>query len=539
MTKKMKISKTKLFLAVFISGFFLFSLVGITEVGALSVVPGLKGFGTDTRAAYGLAPGTNPTVYKVTNLNSSGPGSLKECVDASGPRVCVFEVSGTIENEGYLRIRNPYITIAGQTAPSPGIMLKGTTLNIGTHDVLVQHLRVRPGDEGGVEGENRDGIAIATNDGEGYNIVVDHCSVSWGIDENIQFWYAGLHDITVSNCIISEGLDDSLHPDAPHSKGLLVGRDEDNLSIINNLFAHNYARNPVLYNSGTAVINNLIYNPKEVAISAAGSPGPVVASVVGNVVIKGENSGRYVDYALSIGNHIWAPWYNDGVGSKIYVFDNDCVKCTEDPWDGVDDRGGLKDTVKVDSPPVWPENFAAKPSSEVKDYVLRNAGARPDDRDSVDLRIINDVLAGTGRIIDCVTSEPKYFPTESVASATSNTVTLATSDYRYDDRFNGKKIIIVSGRGSGQSRIITDYDGGTKIVTISTSWNIIPDSTSKYHIEIDCSKNAGGWPVIAENTRILTLPANPHADDDSDGYTNLEEWLHALAADVEGLRRAN
>jgi hypothetical protein len=147
---------------------------------ALPVIPNASGYGIETPAGRG------GKVYKVTNLNNSGEGSLKACVDASGPRVCVFEVSGTIHMTDDLHVRNPKITIAGQTAPSPGIMLRGGALFIKTSDVLVQHIRVRAGDDKvGADPDNRDALKI---DAGGLsapvnNVVVDHCSFSWAIDE--------------------------------------------------------------------------------------------------------------------------------------------------------------------------------------------------------------------------------------------------------------------------------------------------------------------------------------------------------------------
>jgi hypothetical protein len=502
--------------------------------------PGCQGFGCGTRAAYGLAPAVNPVLYKVTNLNRSGSGSLRACVEAVGPRICVFEVSGIIEDYNRLNIANPYISIAGQTAPSPGIMLKGTSLRIMTHDVFVSHIRVRPGDGAGIMGENRDGIGISTNSGDGYNVVVDHCSVSWAVDENVELWYESMRDITISNSIISEGLNDSLHPDNPHSKGLLVGRDQRNLSFIGNLFAHNVDRNPVIYNSEAAVINNLVYNSKDMGITIEGSVGPPKASIVGNVVIPGVSSGKYVDYALSIGSHIWSPWSGGGVGSEIYVSDNGCVKClSSDPWAGVDDRGGLKEIVRSAVPPVWPPYVTVKPSSEVKNRVLAFAGARPLNRDSVDARIAAEVVSGTGKIVDCVDADPLYWPAKTATGGTANTIVLAADDSAKDGRFKGKTVEIVSGQGSGQSRVISDYAGATKLATVSATWNAIPDKSSVYRIKSSCLKNAGGWPTYASATRSLTPPAGMHSDSDSDGYSDLEEWLHCYACELEGQESPN
>src|SRR5689334_14961966 len=116
-------------------------LCGAATVQAIPVIPGGAGFGMDTKAGRGGA------VYKVTNLNADGSGSLKACVDKTGPRTCVFEVSGAIKLTADLKIRNGQLRIAGQTAPSPGIMIRGAGIAIYGSDVLVQHLRVRPGDD--------------------------------------------------------------------------------------------------------------------------------------------------------------------------------------------------------------------------------------------------------------------------------------------------------------------------------------------------------------------------------------------------------
>ncbi len=112
--------------------------------------------------------GRGGKVYKVTNLNASGAGSLKACAsDADGPRVCVFEVSGTIRITTDMMIRNGNLTIAGQTAPSPGIMIRGAALRIQASDILVQHIRVRAGDDpNGPDPDNRDSLKIEGSDCE-------------------------------------------------------------------------------------------------------------------------------------------------------------------------------------------------------------------------------------------------------------------------------------------------------------------------------------------------------------------------------------
>src|SRR3569832_941484 len=176
---------------------------------ALPVIPGATGYGITTPAGRG------GTVYKVTNLNASGTGSLKACAsDASGPRVCVFEVSGTIHITEDMMIRWGNLTIAGQTAPSPGIMIRGGAIRIQASDILIQRVRVRVGDDQvGPSFDNRDALKLEGQDTKwGKNVVIDHCSFSWSTDEVASIW--GQHDnITFSNDIFSEGLNESFHPD--------------------------------------------------------------------------------------------------------------------------------------------------------------------------------------------------------------------------------------------------------------------------------------------------------------------------------------
>jgi hypothetical protein len=153
--------------------------LGATAAQAVPVIPGGAGFGITTSAGRGGA------VYRVTNINASGSGSLKACIDASGPRTCIFEVSGIIRLTEDLKIRNGRLTIAGQTAPSPGIMIRGAAINIHASDILIQHMRIRAGDDlVGPAPVNRDSFKIEGSSTEPVkNIVVDHCSFGWAVDE--------------------------------------------------------------------------------------------------------------------------------------------------------------------------------------------------------------------------------------------------------------------------------------------------------------------------------------------------------------------
>jgi hypothetical protein len=500
---------------------------GETSAAGLPVFPGAEGFGTTTTAGSGrhLSP-PETTVYRVTNLNAEGPGSLKACIIGDSnkgkeddPRVCIFEVSGYIDITGsILRVYKPYLTIAGQTAPSPGITIKGGPLEILTHDVLIQHMRIRVGDDpDGFRAENRDGLMLY---GPLSNVVIDHSSISWAVDENISV-VNKVSDITISNSIISGGLGNSLHPKGFHSKGLLVMPGYNNISIIKNLFAHNYERNPLMQGDGTSVIlNNFIYNPGH----AVGFEGPSNKAAVKSSIV-----GNYIDVSME---EDYSKWFSKKVllykslpeGSELYFDDNDpgevYIQGQTDP--------------RVEYKPVWYEGLKVLNSYEVEEFVLKNAGARPTDRDMVDERIMNDVVSRTGEMVDCVESYGDLLY-GSVQGAAPYTLVLDNDETVYPKKFIGMKIEVDDGYGNVQVRTITSYDSVLKTVTVDSEWETIPDVLSNYRIINDCTKNAGGWPELQENYRALTIPDAPNDDDDGDGYTNLEEWLNDFALEVEGV----
>jgi hypothetical protein len=425
---------------------------------ALPVIPNASGYGIETPAGRG------GKVYKVTNLNNSGEGSLKACVDASGPRVCVFEVSGTIHMTDDLHVRNPKITIAGQTAPSPGILLRGGALFIKTSDVLVQHIRVRAGDDKvGADPDNRDALKI---DAGGLsapvnNVVIDHCSFSWAIDE-IASVYANWNNVSLLNNIFAEPLHESLHSKGTHGYGIIFGPENNaKISFVGNLMAHNVARNPLTTASHAVIANNVIYNWGGSAVDLQSQKGfPTYNAVVGNVFIRGKDYEANKPVIIRADSARRVP-----SGSKVYVADNVAQEATSDPWSIVGTLGGSLDLsgYKASDTPVWPAGLTRMPTSNngVLNSVLARAGARPADRDSVDKRIVQQVKDRTGGFINCVAA-----------------------------------------------------DGSAR-----------------------CAKNAGGWPNMPMNRRTLKLPDDPNGKTSS-GYTNLEVWLHKMAAEVEGRAEA-
>lgn len=359
--------------------------------------PGAEGFGAK---AVG---GRGGKIIEVTNLNDRGPGSLRAAVEQSGPRIVVFRVAGTIELDSSLQITSPYITIAGQTAPGGGITLKNSPINVDgplvirTHDVILRYIRSRPGPPA-VRSENGDAIEIH---GGAYNVIVDHCSFSWAIDEVASIWYDA-HDITIQWSIISEGLHCSNHLKGCHSMGMIIGSEgANNISIHHNLFAHNHERNPLIQTSGLVdVVNNLIYNAGGTPILLSDQSGKVSANIVANYRQEGPDSepGKYL---------VGVQMLNEN-GPEIFVGGNISPRPQFDFFNQIQ-------LIKPDSR-AWivPNRFhsariSVDPAVFAYNQILTRAGAalgldetgrifyRPDD---VDRRIIEDVRNNTGRIID-------------------------------------------------------------------------------------------------------------------------------------------
>lgn len=357
-----------------------------------------NGFGSKTEG------GLNGKVIKVTNLNKSGPGSLKAALEASGPRLVVFEVGGVINLErSSLSIKNPHLTIAGQTAPSPGITIIQGGINIQTHDVVLRHLAVRPGDAGqpAKSGWEPDGITTSgTTNRPTYNVVFDHISATWGVDENLSVSgprdllpkgdpHFTSHDVTLYKCLIAQGLSNSSHSKGEHSKGTLIHDSVYNVSIIGCLYAHNKDRNPrfkggskgvlvnsVIYNYGSSCVNGQTMGNDKILV-------PAEMALVGNVCIRGNSSTQ--DYFLTSSD-----------GARAYLADNRLFSYTSKKVREVN----YKNISKLNQPPLWPDGLTAKPALQSLYDVLRTVGARAKERDPIDSRIIDDLIKGNGRLID-------------------------------------------------------------------------------------------------------------------------------------------
>lgn len=219
--------------------------------------PTAEGYGAFARGGRG------GRVIKVTNLNDRGPGSLRAAVEAEGPRTVVFDVGGLITLESPLIVRNPYLTVAGQTAPGKGICIRGYNFGVlGTHDVIIRYIRVRPGD---ISGQTLDGMGLASAD----HCIVDHCSISWTIDEG--FSSRGARNITLQRTIIAEALNEAGHrkypPGTRHGYAASIGGFIG--SFHHNLLAHCAGRNWSLagglnqsgrHTGWLDIRNNVVYN---------------------------------------------------------------------------------------------------------------------------------------------------------------------------------------------------------------------------------------------------------------------------------------
>ncbi|MEM8531969.1 MAG: PA14 domain-containing protein [Chloroflexota bacterium] len=252
--------------------------------------PGAEGGGA---AAVG---GRGGSVIQVTNLNDSGPGSLRAALEATGPRIVVFRVSGIIKVQSTLNIVDPYITVAGQTAPGEGVLISGVDIDgpplyIGTHDVIIRYLKMATGRGSSYVYGNGDVVSMGEG-GDVYNVIIDHSSLNWGNDENVALWAdEGIaRSVTFSNNIIAEAL---AHDD--HSTGLIVGsntmcEDMRDVDVVRNLFMHNNNRNPYVKIARARIVNNIVYNWGWLATQIAGG---VKVDIVGNHYKAGaDDQGR-------------------------------------------------------------------------------------------------------------------------------------------------------------------------------------------------------------------------------------------------------
>lgn len=357
--------------------------------------PEAEGFGQFAKGGRG------GRVIEVTNLTSSGSGSFRQCAEIeSGPRTCVFRVSGTIGLEtADIVVRHPFLTIAGQTAPGGGVALKDGGLDIRADHTIIRYLRVRPGARSWIElGTNANGIVYrSTESGAAtHDHICDHCSVSWGTDDLIAV-VNGTYNVTIQDSLLSEGLADGPNCNNCGSRGLLIGTtNKETVSVLRTLSAHNFIRFPNASGGQIDFVNNVDYNGNGSSAQIVPANGPVHINLIANWMQDGADlvpaNSQFPAIRLVGG-------FPFSATSRVYVFGNlgrgrpvDSAPQEFILWN---DNGGvpLQDT-RFDYPAVTMSD-----ANQARDLVLSNAGAILPMRDAVDRRVVEDVRRTTGRII--------------------------------------------------------------------------------------------------------------------------------------------
>lgn len=368
--------------------------------------------------------GRGGKVYVVTSLEDSGPGSLRAACEKGGPRIIVFNVAGIIRLKTPLIIRAPYITIAGQSAPGDGVCVAGESVWIDTHDVLIRHMRFRRGET--FVGRRDD--AIGGNPVG--NIMIDHVSASWGLDENMSMYRhmyndstgkaeekRGTVNITIQNSIFSEALDTW-----NHAFGSTLGG--ENCTFMRNLWANNAARNPSIgWNGLFNFYNNVVYNWVHRSIDGGDyqatfnivnnyfKPGPATPlnQPISYRILKPESGRSKLAYVVFGRAHV-----NGNI-----VEGN--AKVTSNNWDGgvqLENKKGDAMTYEEAQPyfaamhvkEEFPHaKFPVMSATESYGFVLDHAGATLPKRDPVDVRIVQEVRNGKPTPLKNVTLPEKDF----------------------------------------------------------------------------------------------------------------------------------
>ncbi|WP_234028752.1 pectate lyase family protein [Pseudoblastomonas halimionae] len=356
--------------------------------------------------------GAGGRIIRVTTLNKDGPGSLKEALEADGPRIVVFEVGGAIDLErSVFTIENPDVTVAGQTAPSPGITILRGGIDVNAHDVILQHLRVVVGGDGQPKRSGWEADAFSTRSAA--NVLVENNSFFWAVDENmsasgprftgytVEEWREGTsRNIVFRLNLAAEGLADSTHPKGEHSKGSLIHDNATGIVFERNIWAHNVERSPLLKGGAEALmINNLIYDPQLRAVHynlmdlewAGHEPVDGKLTAIGNVMRGGNSTDDDLPF-LTIG----------GVGDLLYYgADNVAVDRYGKDLPMFGRYGVTSAEIRIQDAPLHDLSpYEILPSIEVETTLLSTAGARPWDRSEMETRVLFFIAEGRGEVID-------------------------------------------------------------------------------------------------------------------------------------------
>jgi hypothetical protein len=378
----------------------------MAEAQPVSAFPGAVGWAAATPGGRG------GRILRVTTLAADGPGSFKAAVEAKGPRIVVFEVGGVVDmGRTTLDITEPYLTIAGQTAPSPGVTFIRGGFDVKTHDVIIRHIRIRPGVDGQAKLSGWEVDALSTVGAS--NVIVDHCTMTWALDENLsasgprfegatpEEWRRHTsHDVTFSYNLLAEGLADASHPKGEHSKGSLIHDNVTNMLIYRNVYAHNVERSPLLKGGvHAAVVNNLIYDPAYRAIHY----NLMALEWAGHAYQTGELSAVGNVMRGGISTDVGLPFLMLGGDGDLLYYGRDNIAVDKHgvalPMFGRYGETRAK-LIEAKRPVSWPAGLDVLPARDVETHVLANAGARPWDRDEHDIRVLFYVAEGRGHVID-------------------------------------------------------------------------------------------------------------------------------------------
>jgi len=378
---------------------------------ALPAFPGAQGYGTQTIGGRG------GIICEVTNVNDTGAGSLRNCLEAmTGARTVVFRVGGTIEltRDIIINGQHSYLTVAGQTAPGEGIQLKnwGIQIQDGAHDIIIRYIRSRPGNEACIaQGDKAcDYVGAFVMWGETipkrvYNVVLDHVSAEWATDQNLTVWDS-VSDVTIQNSIIAEGATTG-HSKGPHSTGFIAGGDikidtthPRTVSIHHSIFAHNEDRNPRVDDPSIFDFrNNVVYYYAEYSAGCFVMEYPVSSypksfnttqfNFINNIYKKSPADPTRGKFIVELDKQ-----------SRIYIKGNYTPAYptgTSNDFNTNNITGGNARTNNLSSPVATPV-VTTDATANVFEKVLLNAGARLPTRDSIDTRIVNDIRNNTGSI---------------------------------------------------------------------------------------------------------------------------------------------
>ena len=474
--------------------------------------PGAEGGGMYT------AGGRGGKVLVITNLNDDGPGSFRWACEQGGARIIVFNVSGIINLKTPVILRAPYVTIAGQTAPGDGVCIAGESFQVDTHDVIVRHMRFR---RGNTHVWNREDSFGGNPIG---NIMIDHCSCEWGLDENISF-YRHMFDmgdgkpkrkvptvnVTIQNTISAKALDTY-----NHAFGSTIGG--ENSTFMRNLWADNTGRNPSIGWGGVFnFVNNIIYN--WVHRTADGGEFSTMSNFINNyykpgpLTPKQSNVGWRIVKAESRSNKLF-PYKQFG---RVYATGNimeGYPEITKDNWAGgiqtADKDGDLGEdelALMRSNEPFEMPYMTIIPSEQTFDRVLDNVGAMLPTRDIVDQRIVEEVRTGKAYYVKKLPKENPYGDTWGMKEASM----------KEDGSFKYRRL----SNDSYKDGIITDIAqmGG------------YPEYKGTPYIDTDGDGMPDEWEIA--NGLNPNDPSDANGDCNGDGYTNIEKFINGIDTKVK------